>query len=280
MTERSAHLAEVAEHQATGRIKDIYDDIRRSTGAPMVNLVYRHMATNPPQLEWAWGVLGPIFASGRLAGAAAALTAQHAAIEGDVIPREVLRAIGVDETAQREIRRIIEAYNSANPMNLLALKMLARMLADPGSGDAHASVSTPRGPAGHAAPPALPPPVDVDSAEPATADLMRHLAGISEGGDGRIIPTLYRHLAHWPGFLALTAVLLGPLFRTDALDTASQGMAADADHTATSLLALAANPPPLSDLEATTLRRFIEGFPPTIARMIIVGGYLQRSLPP
>ena len=48
-------FAEIAEADATGRTREIYDDFKASIGLPMVNLVYRHMATTP---EW-WRLCTP-----------------------------------------------------------------------------------------------------------------------------------------------------------------------------------------------------------------------------
>ena len=52
-------LPELPESQATGRIADIYDDIRRFSGVPYVSSLQRYLATLPGVLEWAWAALRP-----------------------------------------------------------------------------------------------------------------------------------------------------------------------------------------------------------------------------
>ncbi|SVD57622.1 uncharacterized protein METZ01_LOCUS410476, partial [marine metagenome] len=52
-------FAEIAETEATGQTRAIYDDFKSSIGLPTINLIYRHMATTPGCLEWAWALLRP-----------------------------------------------------------------------------------------------------------------------------------------------------------------------------------------------------------------------------
>jgi hypothetical protein len=59
-----ALLAELAERDATGEKGAIYSEIRRLGGVPMVALIFRHLATLPGTLEWAWGVVGPSWRAG------------------------------------------------------------------------------------------------------------------------------------------------------------------------------------------------------------------------
>ena len=65
-----AHVEEIPEAQASPEITELYRDIKAVTGVGLVNLIYRHWATMPPALEWAWGVLRPLYAGGRIASQA------------------------------------------------------------------------------------------------------------------------------------------------------------------------------------------------------------------
>ena len=56
-------LAEWHENQATGRIAEIYDEIRRFSGVPHVSSLQRFLATMPGVLEWAWDAVIPRFAA-------------------------------------------------------------------------------------------------------------------------------------------------------------------------------------------------------------------------
>ena len=63
-------LAELAEREATGEKARIYAEMRRLGGVPMVALIFRHLATLPGGIEWAWAALEPAWKAGRLQEAA------------------------------------------------------------------------------------------------------------------------------------------------------------------------------------------------------------------
>ena len=54
----------IPEADATCEIAAIYGDIRETLGVPVVNLIWRHLATMPDALPWTWSVVRPIYASG------------------------------------------------------------------------------------------------------------------------------------------------------------------------------------------------------------------------
>ena len=54
----------VVESDATGDIKNIFDDIKNVTGVDVVNLVWRRLATTQNALPYLWGVLRPLYESG------------------------------------------------------------------------------------------------------------------------------------------------------------------------------------------------------------------------
>ena len=65
----------IAESEATGDIAELYSDIRATLGVPVVNLIWRHLATFPGALSWAWNSLKPVYDDGTVAAQAAALRA-------------------------------------------------------------------------------------------------------------------------------------------------------------------------------------------------------------
>ena len=54
-------LAELSEAKASGEIADIFAEVRRLFAVPYVSAIYRHLATTPGLLEWAWGTVAPAF---------------------------------------------------------------------------------------------------------------------------------------------------------------------------------------------------------------------------
>src|SRR5271169_2727923 len=63
-------LLEVSEADAPESVQEIYRDIRRLSGVPMVALIFRHIATYPEILEEVWTSIGPLFRVGRSQDAA------------------------------------------------------------------------------------------------------------------------------------------------------------------------------------------------------------------
>ena len=59
-------LPELSERDATGEKAAIYAEMRRLGGVPMVALIFRHLATLPGALEWAWTAIGPAWRTGQL----------------------------------------------------------------------------------------------------------------------------------------------------------------------------------------------------------------------
>ena len=57
----------IAEAAATGATAEIFADIRHVLGVEVVNLIWRHLATIPDALPWAWGMLRPLYADGTIA---------------------------------------------------------------------------------------------------------------------------------------------------------------------------------------------------------------------
>ena len=55
MSDRIATVAPVVEESATGKVAEIYADIRRTKGLDRVPNLWRVLATNPDHLELVWG---------------------------------------------------------------------------------------------------------------------------------------------------------------------------------------------------------------------------------
>ncbi len=62
-----ASIKMIAEDEATGKVKDIYEDIKQEFGIDFVPNLYRVMAANPSYLEVNWNkVKAVMFASSKL----------------------------------------------------------------------------------------------------------------------------------------------------------------------------------------------------------------------
>src|SRR5258707_581532 len=118
--------------------------------------------------------------------------------------RDALSAAGIDDAALADIRAILESYQHTNALALVCLSaFLARF-----EGDEFARASAPAAnryerisAPGHRA--ALPRLVPITEMPPATARLVPELNGFGEDSDLTLVASMYRHLSHWPAYLAL-----------------------------------------------------------------------------
>lgn len=265
-----SELAELPEVQAQGEMARVYADIRATLRVDLVNLIYRHLATLPDALPWAWGCLRPHFASGALHEQAARLRSEVARSVAAWPP-----ALG-DLPAQSGAARLAATYTQANSLNLMAMTHLLVMprvtLREPGR--VHTAV-----PATAAAPASLEslPPLPAWSALPhEEVQRVLRLNRLGESGEPQIVASLYRHLAAWPRLLAQVEPALLRLQRTHelarALDftvQAAQGIARDEP------LSLGAAPPPAFD--PATRQRLLAFATVTIPKMVPIGLALQRA---
>lgn len=268
----------IPESAATGEIAVLYDDIRRTLGVPVVNLIWRNLAATPGALAWAWGAVQPLYAEGVIRVEAQALRRAQVLPACPVLPESALRVAGVTESDEAAIRRVITAYDRSNALNLLALlAMLGRLRGAVASKDAPLADTDAREPPQDAE---MPPILSLDDMSPATADLVRDINRLGARGRDHIMVSMPRHLAHWPGFLALYWTSIAPLDADGRLSQCIDAVFADGERRAARLLAyMGATPPPdpgIRDSVEHTLEDFARN---AISRMIPVTALLLAALP-
>ncbi|BBK42532.1 hypothetical protein STVA_25520 [Allostella vacuolata] len=268
----------VRESEATGEVAAIFAEIRAVQGLPIVNLVWRHLATMPDALAWTWTALLPLYRSGAVAGAIPGLQAGMALPEVPRWPAAAFRAVGIDATEEPRIAAVLDSYDRGNTMNLLAFHTLLARLdgheATPATASATGSVMAIGG--------QLPPLLDLGGMAPATAELVLALNRLGQGGgDGPILASLYRHLAHWPAYMALAWTLLQPIERRGELAVAIASTRAAAAAQARSLLAgldgTIARPSPAAEAFVRAGLGLFVGH--GIARMTTIGRLLLAAGP-
>jgi hypothetical protein len=282
-------LAELKESAATGQIADIFTDLRYSVGVPMVNLIFRHLATVPDCLEWLWGHVGQYYVDGTFARHAAEITRQQPEL-AVAMTRDDLQQCGVDANARRAIQITCATYARANPINLIALRTVELMLDDAGrapdpphSKSLHAT--SPHATSPQAAPPratpvalaALPPMGDLEHLPRATMDKLRALAIQIHGADGPVIPSFFRHFTQWPDFLRLLHDRLSPVM--PALNATTLDFENAARNSAASVwrdIPRPASAPTEAAEEA--LRAVIARFPPNLCKMTLFPNALNAAL--
>ena len=268
-------LDELPEASATGRIAEIYDEIRRFSGVPYVSSLQRTLATHPGVLEWAWEALRPAMVAGVIpeTGWRLAATARLSSAK----PVEAsLPGWGVDRAGLAAIRNIAANFVRVSPVNLMIGACLNRLLTDAyPSGPGYVDIWSP--------PPALPPMpgnVDPDALPPEQrAVLMRFAVEV----DGKpFIPALYRQIAHWPSVLSWLANELPPRFSAPETTAARVAFRAAARQAAPGIVArlpaVADSPPP----DPETTRRvlaMIDRYAETSPDMTMFGQLILDALP-
>jgi hypothetical protein len=181
-----ALLAELAEDQATGRIAEIYDEIRRFSGVPYVSSLQRYLATLPGVLEWAWDAVRPAMVSGVMSETGWRLAREVRIAPAEGVPDTIMRQWNVDAAGLSGIRTIAANFVRVSPVNLVTGACLRHLLlgARP-SGSGFAETWTP---------PAMlaPMPGNVDPAALPEAQRAVLIRCTTEVDGAPFIPALYR----------------------------------------------------------------------------------------
>lgn len=271
-------LRELSEADASGNTRAIYGEIKSLCGVPMVALIYRHLATIPGALEWAWALLRPVLAAGIVQERAKEFACRADIPSIHAIPRAALRVAGIMEADETTITAILDAYGRANPINILALRCLALHLHG-----LSANATDRPGVRSWSAPrelPLLPAMINPQDMEPAVRELVLLLAERGESTASGVWPSLYRHLARWPNMISFAAIIVMPEFRS--IDAAAARLRGDVVVAAKELAGLMVPVPnivPPIALHRAQLLTAIDSFTSRIPEMVVIGELLHRAMP-
>src|SRR5260370_39762836 len=110
----------ISESEATGSIAEIYADIRCVYRVGVVNLIWRHLATIPGGLPWAWSTIRPLYVNGTVGREAAALRAALSLPELPLWPTAALISAGLQDEDIAGIPTVLAAYDRTNAIALIA----------------------------------------------------------------------------------------------------------------------------------------------------------------
>lgn len=247
----------VVETEAEGETARLFGELRATLQVPFVNLIWRHLATIPGGLEWTWALLKPVYMSPVLGQAAITLVAGIRPPRG-TLPGCVLEAAGVGADSQHVIRAMLTDYNRANALNFLSLSLASRVLRGMSLPESTAAVSDPAPETASRHKPTLPPLPGLGTLSSPIRTLVFELDQFGRIGPSDAIGSLYRHLAHWPGFLALAHTALLPFQLDGSLRRQQEAVIADAQ-------------PVLDDQLRLLLVRRTLSFPETSAERVLAG---------
>jgi hypothetical protein len=265
----------ITEAAATGENAAIFADIRQVLGVDVVNLIWRHLAITNGALQWAWQALRPLYADGSVIGQATALRRDLAQPPMPPIKVEVYPALGLRPEDMTAIRGVLSAYDHTNGMAVVALTALRGRL------DGRVPAGTkPAEPTPLIAAPriGLPKLLDLTAMPPETTALVTALNGFGTRRPGAVLASMYRHLAHWPSYLAFAWLLLAPMDGDGrlaaAIDQAQSAVRSHADGLLVRLIDQGDPPPPsLGAWISAAVEPFVGD---VIVKMLVICAFLRR----
>jgi hypothetical protein len=267
----------VTEADAVGHTAMMFSDIRATLGVEVVNLIWRHLATMPGALEWVWGELKPLY----LGAAVPHANAVRNGLRLPTVPElsdDTLAAAGIGATDRRGIGSVLDSYHHTNALALVAFSsLLARF--DGGAAPGETIVVEMSDATQRASRAVLPQLTPLSELPPPVARLIEALNGFGEDEEFALVASMYRHLSHWPAYLALLRTLLAPLQANGelrALVSATRRMAGKHGRALAPLLP-GSQPPADSVAPAlAAVRRFVEH---PIARMTAICSLIRHATP-
>ena len=209
---------------ATGELKEAYEDIQDTLRVAWVAFACRVLATFPGYLPLAWRAAQPNFAT-RYAERAADTLRERSLIPGPTPPdpRPKLQELGWDDTQIDAVRRAVDALNYGNPKYLLLLTAWYEAFHNRPSGGADLSpedaATIPRGLPEGVAPLRL---VDPDTAPPEVQSLLKRATDVHFHHGAA---SDFRVLANWPDLLQLALdQVLEPVVRTEEYDAVARAL--------------------------------------------------------
>jgi hypothetical protein len=196
-------ISAISEDEATGETAEIFRDIKTTLGNGVVNLIWRHIATIEGALPWVWQAVKPLYILDVLKNEAGFLCENIKLPEVSALPSAVLSAVNVLDRDRLVIQKILDSYNKGNAFNLLALSALTVLPEDNKkkveAGQKFLEDIN------------IPNLMNLDGMDEQTRTLVLLLSKLGAQKDNNVVPSLYRHLAYWPGFLSLSWNTLIPL---------------------------------------------------------------------
>lgn len=267
----------VRESDAVGSTAEIFADIRETLNVDVVNLVWRHLATIPGALDWVWASLKPLY-QGPAILRAGTVRENLMLPSTPALSNDVLSVAGIDDSALASIRRILDSYQHTNALALVCFSAFLvrfgtsapQQFSIPGDKREGSGFMTERA--------RLPRLIPVAEMSPALARLVQELNEFGEDSDPDLLASMYRHLAHWPPYLALVRTLLVPFHSSGELKSVVARVRLLGEDLGGQLASSISTTPPHRELDHIlgAVRRFVRH---PIARMTGICSLIRSATP-
>jgi len=186
----------IDENEAVGSIANIFEDIRDTMNIPLVTSIWRGLAGMENSLDKVWNMAKPIYQQENPEGKLnEIINTIQLSIPKPITKTEMINS-ELSKNDWKNILNVLKAYNRSNGMNMVVLHAMIKL-------------NFPKITGGFKKKDALdlsviPELLSKDDVDKETWDLIRDVNSISApNGRNSHVATLWRHLAHWPKFLAL-----------------------------------------------------------------------------
>ncbi len=218
--------AQLYETEATGWKRGVYDDVRATFRAPVVNWIWRTTMANYPEFcRYLWSQVKPVFET----RAFARYTVRHrdavlSAVEDDPdakIPAYRRSDVGVSPAEYTELRGQLATFDVVAPRLAVLFRVTNRALHGDEVGSSPSTDRAATAPfpdwldADRGRAPSMVPFDEFGDDVAETAAALQEFHGFDEG-----LPSIYRCLAQWPPLFDALWSDLGPVLRSETYETA------------------------------------------------------------
>ena len=121
VNQRTATVNMIEEHQATGRVREIYEDIKATKQIDFVPNFWKTLASHPPLLDQTWTRLKAVMGPGRLDPLtkemiALAVSATNGCAYCINSHTAAVRKLGLDEAGLGELMSVVALFNGTNAL--------------------------------------------------------------------------------------------------------------------------------------------------------------------
>ena len=122
--EKVAFVNVIEESEATGKVKEVYEDIQKTLGIDFVPNMYKAMANNPEYLDITWEKMQSVMTKqGKLDSKTKDIIALTVSIMSGCeycigVYNEAVKHNGLDDEALTELYSIIDTYIGLNRLNI------------------------------------------------------------------------------------------------------------------------------------------------------------------
>jgi len=199
-----------------------------------------------------------------------------------VFPQAALATVGLSERDAEQIRAVLAAYDRTNVMALIALLAVDCKIAGTGGEHDSAVAARTEASASSQAKLMLPSLLSLAEMSPETAELVVTINHLGAQSDAPILASMYRHLAHWPPYLALAWTMIAPLDADARLDDAISDALAKARAFGRRVATRLTTPSvTLAHAVQTDVSDALNCFTSDlIAKMVVIGALLRRATVP